>query len=34
MWRDEADYQPRRIRTRVAQPVAAAIAKTGVSAPM
>jgi transposase len=32
MWRDEADYQPRRIRTRGAQPVAAATAKTGASA--
>jgi transposase len=34
MWRDEADYQPRRIRTRGAQPVADATAKTGASAPV
>jgi hypothetical protein len=34
MWRDEADYQPRRIRTRSAQPVADATAKTGTGAPM
>jgi transposase len=32
MWRDEADYQPRRIRTRGLQPVEDAIADTGVSA--
>jgi transposase len=32
MWRDEADYQPRRIRTRGAQPVADATAKTGAGA--
>ena len=34
MWRDEADYQPRRIGTRSAQPVADATAKTGAGAPM
>jgi transposase len=34
MWRDAADYQPRRIRTRGAQPVADATAKTGASAPV
>jgi transposase len=34
MWRDEADYQPRRIRTRGAQPVVDATAKTGASAPV
>lgn len=34
MWRDEADYQPRRIRTRGAQPVADATAETGASAPV
>jgi len=34
MWRNEADYQPRRIRTRGAQPVADATAETGVSAPV
>jgi transposase len=34
MWRDEADYQPQRIRARSAQPVADATAKTGASAPM
>jgi transposase len=34
MWRDEADYQPRRIRTRGAQPVADATANTGASAPV
>ena len=34
MWRDEADYQPRRIQTRGAQPVKDAIADTGVSAPV
>jgi hypothetical protein len=33
MWRDEADYQPRRIRTRGAPPVADAVAETGVRAP-
>jgi transposase len=32
MWRDETDYQPRRIRTRGAQAVADATAKTGASA--
>ena len=34
MWRDEADYQPQRIRTRGAPFVADATAKTGVSAPV
>jgi len=34
MWRDEADYQPQRIRTRGAQPVTDATAKTGASAPV
>jgi transposase len=34
MWRDEADYQPQRIRTRGAQPVADTTAKTGASAPV
>ena len=34
MWRDEADYQPRRSRTRGAQPVADATATTGASAPV
>jgi transposase len=34
MWRDEADYQPRRIRTRSVQPVADATAETGASAPV
>jgi len=34
MWRDEADYQPRRIGTRSAQPVADATAKTSAGAPM
>ena len=34
MWRDEADYQPRRIRTRGAQPVTDATAEIGVSVPM
>ena len=34
MWRDEADYQPRRIRTRGAQPLADATAGTGVGAPV
>jgi hypothetical protein len=33
MWRDEADYHPRRSRTRGAQPVADATAETGVSVP-
>jgi transposase len=33
MWRDEADYQPRRVRTRGAQPVADATAKTGAERP-
>jgi transposase len=34
MWRDEADYQPQRIRTRGAQRAADATAKTGASAPV
>ena len=34
MWRDEAEYQPQRIRTRGAQFVADATAQTGVSAPV
>jgi transposase len=34
MWRDEADDQPRRLRTRGTQPVAEATAETGVSVPM
>jgi len=34
MWRDAADYQPRRIRTWSPQPVADAPAKTGSTAPM
>ena len=34
MWRNEADYQPRRIRTRGAQPVADATAETGATAPV
>ena len=34
MWRDEAEYQPQRIRTRGAHFVADATAKTGVRAPV
>ena len=34
MWRDEAEYQPQRIRTRGAPFVADATAKTGVGAPV
>jgi transposase len=34
MWRDAADYQPRRLRTRSAQPVADATEKTGTRVPM
>jgi transposase len=34
MWRDEADYQPRRIRTRGVQPVADATVETGASVPV
>jgi transposase len=34
MWRDEADYQPRRIRTKGVQPVAGATATAGASAPV
>jgi transposase len=34
MWRDEADYQPQRIRTRGAPFVSDATAKTGASAPV
>ena len=34
MWRDEAEYQPGRIRTTGAQPVARATAKTGARVPV
>ncbi len=34
MWRDQVEYQPRRIRTRGVQPAAEATAETGANAPV